>query len=63
MQFDTPTICRCNSGKCIPENWKCDEERDCEGGQDEEDCEKQTMRTCGPDEYVCQSGSCILVSA
>lgn len=53
---------RCKSGKCISEKLRCDQDIDCETGEDEEGCEKITHRTCGPDEYTCSSGSCILVS-
>ena len=53
---------RCNSGKCIPERWHCDEEKDCESGEDEEGCVEKRPRTCGPDEFSCSTGSCILVS-
>lgn len=52
---------RCKSGKCISEKWRCDDERDCESGEDEESCVQTVTRTCGPDEYVCRAGNCILV--
>jgi hypothetical protein len=52
---------RCNGGKCIPEWWRCDAERDCDSGEDEEDCVETRPRTCGLDEFVCSTGSCILV--
>ncbi|PVD21921.1 hypothetical protein C0Q70_17724 [Pomacea canaliculata] len=28
-----------SDGDCIPENWRCDEEMDCEDGTDERNCE------------------------
>lgn len=52
---------RCNSGKCIPEKWLCDDESDCDSGEDEENCERKKPRTCGPEEFSCSHGNCILV--
>lgn len=52
---------RCNGGQCIPEFWKCDEETDCENGEDEIGCTEKLPKTCGPDEFSCNNGNCILV--
>lgn len=57
-------FCRCEDGYCIPKRWKCDGEQDCDGGEDEKECgnvESNLPRTCGPDEYTCRNGRCILV--
>lgn len=27
------------AAKCIPETWRCDKQTDCDGGEDEENCE------------------------
>ena len=29
---------QCRGSFCIPKDWKCDQDRDCPGGDDEEDC-------------------------
>lgn len=56
---------KCADGTCIPKRWKCDKEQDCDGGEDENDCGNMNPEhplTCGPDEYTCHNGRCILVS-
>lgn len=55
---------KCTDGSCIPRRWKCDKEQDCEGGEDEHDCGNMIGSTpikCGPDEFTCHNGRCILV--
>lgn len=34
---------------CIPIAWRCDQQKDCEDGSDEEDCPQ-----CSPDQFRCQ---------
>lgn len=49
----------CKSGKCIPERWKCDRDRDCHDGDDEEGCDtdkKDIESLCGPREFMCENG-------
>lgn len=29
---------RCKNGDCIKKQWRCDREKDCVGGDDEQDC-------------------------
>lgn len=63
------TICssnefKCGDGICIPIQWKCDMEQDCDSGDDEKSCkldEKPVKRACADDEYQCKDGRCILV--
>lgn len=53
---------RCDNGRCIPDKWRCDSEKDCDNGEDEQHCNKTITKTCTPEEFTCNSGSCILVS-
>jgi hypothetical protein len=49
----------CKSGKCIPERWKCDRDKDCHDGDDEEGCvedKKEPESLCGPREFMCHNG-------
>ncbi|KFB51790.1 hypothetical protein ZHAS_00019942 [Anopheles sinensis] len=41
---------RCADKSCIPLQWKCDNIKDCQGGEDESDCKQ-----CERDEYRCMS--------
>uniref|UniRef100_A0A182JE00 Uncharacterized protein n=1 Tax=Anopheles atroparvus TaxID=41427 RepID=A0A182JE00_ANOAO len=41
---------RCADSSCIPLQWKCDNIKDCQGGEDETDCKQ-----CERDEYRCMS--------
>ncbi|XP_061515240.1 uncharacterized protein LOC5668013 isoform X2 [Anopheles gambiae] len=41
---------RCADSSCIPLQWKCDNIKDCHGGEDESDCKQ-----CERDEYRCMS--------
>ncbi|XP_017101909.2 very low-density lipoprotein receptor isoform X5 [Drosophila bipectinata] len=46
---------RCTNGNCIPNKWRCDQERDCADGSDESK-DLCKARTCSPDEYACKNG-------
>uniref|UniRef100_A0A8C1U6L4 Very low-density lipoprotein receptor n=1 Tax=Cyprinus carpio TaxID=7962 RepID=A0A8C1U6L4_CYPCA len=48
--------CGVGSTQCIPVFWKCDGEKDCDNGEDEINC---AARTCRPDQFKCDDGSCI----
>jgi hypothetical protein len=53
---------RCDDGRCIPLRWKCDQEQDCDSGEDEKECSDigNTNRECNDDEYTCKDSRCIL---
>lgn len=42
--------------------WKCDQEQDCDSGEDEKECSDigNTNRECNDDEYTCKDSRCIL---
>ncbi|XP_059825945.1 prolow-density lipoprotein receptor-related protein 1-like [Hypanus sabinus] len=48
--------CGSGSHQCIPVSWKCDGEKDCANGGDEENC---STFTCSNVEFTCSSGRCI----
>ncbi|XP_078252905.1 very low-density lipoprotein receptor-like [Rhinoraja longicauda] len=48
--------CGFGSLQCIPVSWKCDGEKDCANGGDEENC---GTSTCSILEFTCSSGRCI----
>ncbi|KAJ8408322.1 hypothetical protein AAFF_G00257360 [Aldrovandia affinis] len=48
----------CSSGRCIPDIWECDGDRDCEDGSDE--ASNCWNRTCSG--FVCKGGGCIAQS-
>ncbi|CAH2050204.1 unnamed protein product, partial [Iphiclides podalirius] len=51
---------RCKTGRCIPMSWRCDNEKDCSDGSDEEPgtCK---VEACGPEEFTCRGkhGECV----
>ncbi|XP_013176221.1 PREDICTED: low-density lipoprotein receptor isoform X6 [Papilio xuthus] len=51
---------RCKTGRCIPLSWRCDNEKDCSDGSDEEPgtCK---VEACGPEEFTCRGkhGECV----
>ncbi|CAH2989503.1 unnamed protein product [Chilo suppressalis] len=51
---------RCKTGRCIPISWRCDNEKDCSDGSDEEPgtCK---VEACGPEEFTCRGkrGECV----
>lgn len=61
LKYNGLSTNRCNNGRCIPERWRCDKAQDCDDGEDEAHCNKTTTSTCSPEEYTCNTGSCILV--
>ncbi|XP_066906450.1 very low-density lipoprotein receptor isoform X2 [Halyomorpha halys] len=48
---------RCDNGRCIPLNWKCDNENDCLDRSDENPL--HCTKTCGADQFTCKSGECL----
>ncbi|XP_052032889.1 low-density lipoprotein receptor-related protein 8 isoform X2 [Apodemus sylvaticus] len=47
--------CGPTSHKCVPASWRCDGEKDCEGGADEAGC----PTLCAPHEFQCSNRSCL----
>ncbi|XP_059621431.1 very low-density lipoprotein receptor-like isoform X4 [Phlebotomus argentipes] len=54
---------RCKNGRCIPKHWKCDQERDCSDGSDE-DPDLCQVHVCSADEFTCKNSTtdCIPLS-
>ncbi|XP_013176222.1 PREDICTED: low-density lipoprotein receptor isoform X7 [Papilio xuthus] len=51
---------RCKTGRCIPLSWRCDNEKDCSDGSDEEPGTCTAQRSSCPEhKFVCASGQCI----
>ncbi|XP_078187991.1 low-density lipoprotein receptor-related protein 8 isoform X19 [Callithrix jacchus] len=48
--------CGPTSHKCVPASWRCDGEKDCEGGADEAGC---AASVCAPHEFQCGNRSCL----
>ncbi|KAJ6656843.1 hypothetical protein lerEdw1_003174 [Lerista edwardsae] len=58
-----PGVCRkdeavCANRQCIPRDYLCDGEQDCQDGSDELDC--STPSPCEPNEFKCRNGPCTL---
>lgn len=45
-----------SDGKCIPDYFLCDHDRDCSDGSDEADCK---FDACKSTEFKCNNGRCI----
>uniref|UniRef100_A0A8C5NYC3 Low density lipoprotein receptor-related protein 8, apolipoprotein e receptor n=1 Tax=Jaculus jaculus TaxID=51337 RepID=A0A8C5NYC3_JACJA len=52
--------CGPTSHKCVPASWRCDGEKDCDGGMDEAGCTTSGRPTvCSPHEFQCSNRSCL----
>ena len=56
----------CRDGQCLPHQFQCDGSADCEGGEDEADCEARlvTAHSCtnNATQFLCGDGKCIMAS-
>ncbi|KAL4716569.1 hypothetical protein ACJJTC_010233 [Scirpophaga incertulas] len=53
---------RCKTGRCVPMSWRCDNEKDCSDGSDEEPGMCTGQRQCPEHKFVCATGHCIPAS-
>uniref|UniRef100_A0A8C5KKL0 Low density lipoprotein receptor-related protein 8, apolipoprotein e receptor n=1 Tax=Jaculus jaculus TaxID=51337 RepID=A0A8C5KKL0_JACJA len=51
--------CGPTSHKCVPASWRCDGEKDCDGGMDEAGCTTCECVLCSPHEFQCSNRSCL----
>lgn len=51
-----PNEFQCKSGRCIPSNFRCDQENDCGDHSDEFECANVT---CASSQFACENGRCI----
>ena len=55
---------QCHNGDCIWTAWVCDQENDCQDGEDELEDLCRDRETCGPSQFRCElSGSCVAQAA
>ena len=51
---------KCPGGRCIPLNWRCDGDPDCENAEDEpEDCKDDSVKKCEDSYFKCDNHRCI----
>ncbi|CAL8268171.1 unnamed protein product [Arctogadus glacialis] len=46
------------AGQCVSLSWRCDGERDCENGADEDQCAADT-KACPAKDFQCRNGKCV----
>lgn len=55
----------CDTGECIPLEWRCDDQVDCWNGEDEMNCsthfhnQMHYHAACSENEFKCKNGECI----
>ena len=51
---------KCPTGRCIPTNWQCDGDADCENGEDEPvSCRDESAKICEESYFRCKNQRCI----